>query len=172
MILRLAAVLALAVPGLVACSRDDGMVLRSGSFEDGATIPLRHSCEGDNASPPLSWSRVPDEAEELALVVADPDGDGGVFHHWVVLGIPAADGSVGEGEVPAGAVQALGGSGNATWIGPCPPNGEEHEYVFSLYPLSKRLGLADGVDLAPALEAIAEARIVDREAVLEGRFAR
>ena len=162
----------LASVGVPACARDERMTLRSSAFEDGGAVPVRYSCEGDNVSPPLSWSKVPEEAVELALVVADPDGDGGVFHHWVVLGIPAAAASVGTGEVPVGAVQAKGSSENPTWIGPCPPNGEEHDYVFSLYPLSRRLGLADGVDLKTALDAIDDARLRDEDAVLQGRFRR
>ena len=166
------AVLVLIAVAVAACDRDERMTLRSEAFEDGGTIPIVHSCEGDNLSPPLSWSRVPPEAAELALVVGDPDADGGVFHHWVVLGIPAAPGSVAEGAVPAGAVQALGGSDNPTWIGPCPPEGEEHEYGFSLVPRSARLGLAAGVDLKTALEAIDGARLPGEDAVLEGRFRR
>ena len=155
-----------------ACGRDERMTLRSGAFEDGGAIPLRHSCEGENVSPPLAWSRVPDDAEELALVVADPDGDGGVFHHWIVLGIPATADGIAAGEIPRGAVEAKGSSENPTWIGPCPPVGEEHEYVFSLYPLSRKLGLEADVELETALEAIDDARIPDEDAVLEGRFRR
>ena len=157
---------------LSACDRDEGMTLRSTAFEDGGTIPVRFSCEGDNVSPPLAWSRVPDDAEELALVVADPDADGQVFHHWVVTGIAATPDAVAAGELPEGASQAMGGSHNPTWIGPCPPDGEEHEYVFSLYPLSKPLGLADGADLRTALPAIDAARIPGAEAELRGRFRR
>ena len=165
----LAGVLLLAAP---ACSNDTRMALRTDAFEDGGTIPVRFSCEGDNTSPPLSWTRVPEEAEELALVVADPDAASGVFHHWVVVGIPAADASVEAGEVPEGAAQALGSSENATWIGPCPPvDDDAHDYVFTLYPLDRRLGLADGVDLKTALDAIDDARIDDAEAELVGRYA-
>ena len=164
----LAFVLGAAVVG--ACARAEGMTLRSPAFEDGGSIPLQYSCEGYNVSPPLSWANVPDDAAELALVVADPDADGSVFHHWVVLGIPARAAAVGTGELPRDAVQAKGSSENPTWIGPCPPDGEEHEYVFSLYPLSRRLGLADGVELKTALDAIDDARLRDEEAVLEGRF--
>jgi hypothetical protein len=165
-------VLAGALVAAPACANDTGMALRSESFEDGGTIPIEHSCEGENASPPLSWTRVPEEAEELALVVADPDAATGVFHHWVVVGIRAADGSVAGSEVPEGAVQALGSSENATWIGPCPPHGDDaHDYVFTLYPLDRRLGLADGVDLKTALDAIDDARIDDAEAELVGRYA-
>ena len=164
--------LALAAVASASCARDERMALRSAAFEDGGSIPIRHSCEGDNQSPPLSWTRVPDDAVELALVVADPDADGGVFHHWVVLGIEPAPATLDAGEVPSGAVQAKGGSENPTWIGPCPPEGEEHDYVFSLYPLSSRTDVADGADLETALDAIDESRIPDEEAVLQGRFRR
>lgn len=153
-----------------ACARDEGMTLRSAAFADGGSIPFPYSCEGDNVSPPLAWSKVPEGAKELALVVADPGADGGVFHHWVVLGIAPTPAGVGIGEVPDGAVQAKGGSENPTWIGPCPEKGVEHDYVFSLYPLSRRLGLAEGVELKTALDAIAQARIPGAEAVLGGRF--
>ena len=165
-----AAIVTLATAG--SCARDERMTLRSSAFEDGGQIPVRHSCEGDNQSPPLSWTRVPEGAEELALVVADPKGEGGVFHHWVVLGIPPTPGAIDAGEVPAGAVQAKGSSENPTWIGPCPPNGEEHGYVFSLYPLSRPLGLADGVELKVALDAVDDARLRGEDAALEGRFRR
>ena len=155
-----------------ACARDEGMTLRSPAFESGGPIPVLHSCEGDNVSPPLAWTKVPEAAEELALVVADPDVDGAVFHHWVVVGIEPVDAAVDAGAVPVGAAQAKGSSENPTWIGPCPPDGEEHDYVFSLYPLSRPLGLADGAELKTALEAVDAARIPEAEAVLEGRFRR
>jgi Raf kinase inhibitor-like YbhB/YbcL family protein len=167
--LALLVLLAIALP---ACARDERMTLRSPSFEDGGRIPMRHSCEGDNVSPPLSWDRVPEAAVELALVVGDPKADGGVFHHWVVLGIEAKPGSIAAGAVPDRAVQAKGSSENPTWIGPCPPEGEEHEVVFSLFPLSRRLPLADGVELKAAIDAIEAARIVGEEATLVGRFER
>ena len=167
--LALLALLALALP---ACARDERMSLRSAAFEDGGTIPIRHSCEGDNLSPPLSWARVPEDAVELALVVGDPGAEGGVFHHWVVVGIAPEPATVDAGEVPPGGVQAKGSSENPTWIGPCPPPGEEHRYVFSLFPLSRRLALSDGVELRTALEAIEDARLPEEEAELEGRFQR
>jgi Raf kinase inhibitor-like YbhB/YbcL family protein len=168
----LVALVLVLVLGGSACDRDEGMTLRSAAFEDGDRIPVRLSCEGDNVSPPLAWARVPEDAVELALVVADPDVEGGVFHHWVVAGLAGAAGSMDVGKLPEGAVQAKGSSENATWIGPCPPVGEEHEYVFTLYPLRRASGVAEGAELASALEAIAGARIEGAEAVLVGRFSR
>ena len=164
--------LVVAVLAVGACGRDERMALRSTAFEDGQSIPVRYSCEGENVSPPLSWTRVPEGAAELALVVADPGADGGVFHHWVVVGIEAEPGSVAEGRLPEGAVQAKGSSENPVWIGPCPPDGEEHSYVFSLFPLDRRLGLVEGVALKEALDAVEDARLVGEEAELVGRFRR
>ena len=154
------------------CGGSDGMQLRSTAFEDGGTIPAVHSCDGQNQSPPLTWTHVPDDAAELALVVADPDAPRGIFHHWVVTGIPPAAGGFPAGGIPDGAVQAKGSSDNATWIGPCPPEGETHRYVFTLYPLRKRLRLEEGTPLRDALAAIEAARIAGKEAKLEGKFGR
>jgi Raf kinase inhibitor-like YbhB/YbcL family protein len=168
------ALVALSLAAGVACGGGGGggMQLRSSAFDDGGKLPEVLSCEGRNQSPPLSWSKVPNDAAELALVVADPDAPGGVFHHWVVTGIrPGADGFP-AGGLPDGAVQALGSSENATWIGPCPPRGEQHEYVFTLYPLRTRLGLADGAPLRDALTAISGARLEGEEAELKGTFSR
>jgi Raf kinase inhibitor-like YbhB/YbcL family protein len=170
---RGAAALALALALVVgACGGGGGMQLRSAAFDDGGDIPEVHSCDGANQSPPLTWSDVPDDAAELALVVADPDAPGGVFHHWVVTGIPPAAKGFPAGGLPEGAVEAQGSSENATWIGPCPPEGDEHRYVFTLYPLRERLRLAAGTPLREALSAIDAARIKGEDAELEGRFGR
>jgi phosphatidylethanolamine-binding protein (PEBP) family uncharacterized protein len=72
--------------------------LESSAFENAQAIPSRHSCEGEDVSPPLRWSNLPEGTKSLALVVDDPDAPGGVFTHWLAWGLdPAADG-LGEGE--------------------------------------------------------------------------
>ncbi len=43
--------------------------------------------------PPLTWSGVPDEAEELVLLCEDPDAPSGTFVHWLVTGIDPAPGA-------------------------------------------------------------------------------
>lgn len=155
------AVVAVVLAGLLgACGRGDGVIdLRSSAFTDGGVIPERFGCEGDNVSPPLSWSDVDEDAEELALVMADFEGPAGIFHHWVVLGI---DPDVRELEVdrlPEGAVVAQGTSENATYIGPCPPPGERHEVLFTLFQLDRRLDLPEGTPTKDALDAIDDARL-------------
>jgi Raf kinase inhibitor-like YbhB/YbcL family protein len=155
-----------------ACSRGDGVVdLRSSAFRDRGTIPERYSCDGSNLSPPLSWSDVDDHAAELALVMADFDAEGGIFHHWVVLGIPPDVRSMAAGKLPPGAVTALTTSGNAGYVGPCPPIGERHEYLLTLFPLERKLALPEGTPTKDALDAIDAARLPG-EGELRGEFGR
>lgn len=149
---------AVAVAG--GCARSDGVIdLTSPAFEDGGTIPVRHACEGDNVSPPLAWSDVSDEAVELALVMADLEGADGIFHHWIVVGIDRDLSSIDAGALPEGAVLAQATSDNAAYIGPCPADGERREYLFTLFQLDRRLGLAAGVETEEALDAIDAARL-------------
>jgi phosphatidylethanolamine-binding protein (PEBP) family uncharacterized protein len=48
------------------------MELTSSAFAHGQPIPRHHSCEGDDVSPPLTWTDVPEGTASLALVVDDP----------------------------------------------------------------------------------------------------
>jgi hypothetical protein len=51
----------------------DAPRLTSSAFADGGEIPVRYTCDGDNVSPPLAWSNLPEGTRSLALVVDDPD---------------------------------------------------------------------------------------------------
>lgn len=169
-LLTLLSMVAVLAASFGSCTGSDGIIdLRSPAFDDGAAIPLRYSCEGDNLSPPLAWSDVPDEAVELALVMADLDSDGRVFHHWIVLGIDDDVRSMAAGRLPDGAVLARTTSDNPEYIGPCPPNGERHEYLLTLFPLKRKLGLPGGTATKDALDAIEAARL-GGEGELRGTF--
>src|SRR2546426_6308317 len=62
--------------------------VHSDAFDDGGSIPVKYSGEGQNVSPPLKWSGVPAEAKEIVLVCEDPDAPmPKPFVHWVVSGI-------------------------------------------------------------------------------------
>ena len=58
--------------------------IKSSAFEDGATIPKKYTCDGDDRSPALSWSGVPDGTKSFALICDDPDAPMGTWVHWVL----------------------------------------------------------------------------------------
>lgn len=124
------------------------LTIRSPAFADGAEIPARHTCEGEDLSPPLAWSGVPPGARSLALVVDDPDAPDPAaprttWVHWVLHDLPPSDAglpeAVGRGALPAGAREGLNDWRRAGWGGPCPPVGR-HRYFFKLYALDALLG--------------------------------
>jgi len=134
------------------------MQLRSSAFEHGAAVPARYTGEGDDISPPLAWTNVPDGAESFALICHDPDaplimpGSYG-FVHWVLYGIP---GSV--AELPAGIGEYVRGGNdfrNEAYGGPMPPQGHgKHHYFFWLFALDSKLDLEPGLTMWQLLEKI------------------
>lgn len=141
--------------------------ISSTAFEGGAAVPERYTCNGEGVSPPLSWSGVPDGADELALIVDDPDAPGGTFTHWIMWGIDASSIGVTEGEVPAGAIQGKNDFGDTAYGGPCPPSGT-HRYRFEILALSGTPGLAEGAS-ANDLRRASDGKVVGR-AVLTGTY--
>ncbi len=121
-------------------SQTDSITLVSPDFTAGSAIPLRYTCDGQDMSPPLSWTGGP-PAEEYALIVTDPDARGGEFVHWIVYAIPASASSLPEDAIPDGAVEGTNGFSKAGYGGPCPPRGDPaHRYVFTVYGLRTAQG--------------------------------
>ncbi len=115
------------------------MRIASSAFTEGATIPRRFTCDGENLSPPLEWSEAPAETRSFVLLCDDPDAPAGTWHHWAVYDIPAGHGGLGEGIRPDdNAVgQATNDFHRLGYGGPCPPRGHgAHRYCFRLLALS------------------------------------
>jgi Raf kinase inhibitor-like YbhB/YbcL family protein len=136
-------------------SEEGGPVLGSPAFGSGLAIPDRYACGGDNVSPPLGWTGLPAGTVELALTVVDPDAPGGQFVHWVVTGIDPGLTGLDEDAVPEGAIEARNDTSEFGWFGPCPPPGETHNYVFTLFALAQPSGVVAGTSGQDAIRQIA-----------------
>ena len=102
----------------------------TGSFEDGAAIPSRFTCDGADTSPELWWERL-DGIDSYAIVMTDPDADD--FVHWVAWGIAPGATGVAEGELPQGASEGTNSFGDVGYSGPCPPEGDgPHTYTIAV----------------------------------------
>jgi hypothetical protein len=180
MMRRLLILIALALTTTAASSapaaENIAMKITSRAFDHNQPIPVKHTGDGDDKSPPLAFADVPGEAKSLALIVDDPDAPTPQpWVHWVLYNIPAGAGGLPEAEPrkpkliePAGAIQGVNSwpSDNLGYRGPAPPAGHGvHHYHFKLYALDAPLDLAPGAtkdDLLAAMKnhVLAEAELV------------
>src|SRR5439155_10688871 len=121
--------------------------LASTAFGPGGEIPRKHTCDGVDVSPALSWSGAPAATKSFALIVDDPDAPDPaapkvVWVHWVAYNLPADVTSLPEGvkpgHLPKGALDGLNDWKLPGWRGPCPPIGE-HRYFHRLFALDSKL---------------------------------
>ncbi|MEO5969738.1 MAG: YbhB/YbcL family Raf kinase inhibitor-like protein [Bdellovibrionia bacterium] len=156
--------------------------IQSSAFRNKNMIPSRYSGEAENLSPPLSWSGLLADAQELALICEDPDAPREKpFVHWLLYHIPPTISTLPEGMTreaqlaePFHANQGRNSAGEIGYTGPMPPVGHgRHRYFFKIFALSKKLDLSPGCekeDLLKAMEGkvIASAELVgtyERKAV-------
>jgi Raf kinase inhibitor-like YbhB/YbcL family protein len=150
---------------------DQPFTLTSPAFDDGGTIPVLFTCDGEDLSPRLDWTSPPEGTRSFALVLDDPDAPSGTFTHWLLFDLPAESRSLAEGVQGAG----VGGRNDFEeegYGGPCPPiESDEHHYSFHLYALDvETLHLSEGAGRAE-LDAALEGHVLG-EARLGGRFGR
>ena len=119
--------------------------LESSAFAHEGEIPRKYTCQGDDISPPLSWSGLPKGTKSLVLIVDDPDAPDPAapkmtWVHWVLYDIPpSAKGlAEAESELPPGTKQGLTSFKKTGYGGPCPPIGR-HRYFHKLYALDSTL---------------------------------
>jgi Raf kinase inhibitor-like YbhB/YbcL family protein len=157
--------------GAIAKEATMTLKITSPVFADNATIPAKYTCEGDDVSPPLAWSGVPDQAKSLVLIVDDPDAPDPkapklTWVHWVLYDLPTSSAGLAEGvaTLPAGTKVGLNDWKRADYGGPCPPIGR-HRYFFKLYALDTTLSALSkptkaDVEAAMQGHVLAEAQLV------------
>lgn len=152
------------------------MKITSPAFTHNGPIPTKYTCDGDDVSPALSWTEVPQNAKSLALIVDDPDAPDPAapkmtWVHWVLYDIPPGTPGLPEAakSLPAGTREGLNDWKRTGYGGPCPPIGR-HRYFFKLYALDVQLPDLSRPDKA-ALEAAMKGHVV-AEAQVFGTYQR
>jgi hypothetical protein len=147
--------------------------LTSTTFTHDGEIPTRHTCEGEDVSPPLGWQGAPAETKSFVLIVDDPDAPDPekpkmTWVHWVLYDIPPdADelpDNAGKGGLPEGTREGINDWRRPGYGGPCPPIGR-HRYFHKLYALDTVLGDL-GRPTKQAVEAAMEGHVLARSELI------
>ncbi|QJD59619.1 YbhB/YbcL family Raf kinase inhibitor-like protein [Pseudomonas sp. gcc21] len=133
--------------------------LTSSAFEQHGAIPTKHTGEGQDVSPALSWSNPPAGTKSYAIICHDPDaplvspnGTYG-FVHWTLYNIPGEVNSLPEG--CADYTQGTNNFGENGYKGPMPPEGHgRHHYYYWVLALDAELNLPEGLSMWELLEKV------------------
>jgi Raf kinase inhibitor-like YbhB/YbcL family protein len=159
------------------------MTLTTTAWADGGQIPAKYTQAGDQVSPPLSWTNVPEGIASFVLIVHDldaatPPGTDDTLH-WMLWNIPAATRSlpeaVAQGSQLPDDTRQISVSG-PYYRGPgAPAAGPPHHYVFELFALDAPIDVpAVGASPQATRSAIVSAMAthVRGKAVYTGLFKR
>lgn len=150
------------------------MAVTSSAFKNEEMIPAKYTCDGEELSPPLSWSGIPQGAKSIALIIDDPDAPRGDWVHWLIFNLPPDTEGLPEGisheeKLANGAVQGRHDGGGIGYGGPYPPSGT-HRYYFKVYALDAKLSLGPDATKKSLLKAM-EGHIL-AQGELMGRYKR
>ena len=138
--------------------------ITSPAFEPNKEIPAKYTCDGEDISPALEWSGLPEGTKSIALIVDDPDAPDPAapkmtWVHWVLYNIPPSATGLPEAvksqDLPKGTKEGLNDWKRTGYGGPCPPIGR-HRYFHKLYALDAvlpDLGKPTKKDLEKAIQA-------------------
>ena len=173
-----------------------GIELTSSVFNRIRRIPIEYTCTanyyypeagadfryGEDKSPPLAWTGVPEGTRSLAIVVDDPDAmtlEKGITAprvHWVIWNIPPETTELAERLATTTELASVGprtrqGANDLKtfgWAGPCPPPNitsiqrggssaptqKPHGYRFRIFALDTELDVPAGATKNELLEAM------------------
>jgi len=159
------------------------MTLSSTAWPDGGQIPAKHAQSGEEVSPPLTWSNVPDGTVSFVLMFHDLDaaiGNGtDDILHWMLWNIPGATRSLPEKVAPGS--QLPDGTRQISASGPyyrgpgALASGPTHHYVFELFALDSTVEVPAVGQSPPATRAAVTAAMAGHirgKAVYSGLFKR
>ena len=136
-------------PTLAPAKNGASLTVTSSAFKNGAVFPEMYTQNGQNISPPLSWTAGPAGTKSYVVLTEDlgVSRPQPVFH-WVLYDVPANVTSLPQAlptdatlAKPAGAMNGLNIRKASGYMGPKPPAGQTHPYHFEVFAVDKTLAL-------------------------------
>lgn len=131
--------------------------LGSLDFAEGEKLGATFIADGENLSPELHWSNLPEGTKSIAVTMYDPDAPTtSGFWHWGVYNIPATVSGLARGAgqksdagIP-GAITLFNDAGTQAYYGPQPPQSHgPHRYLFAVWAVKEeKLELPENASLA------------------------
>jgi len=156
------------------------LMVTSSAFKEGEMIPPKHTCDGENVSPDISWSGAPEGTKSFVIIMDDHDIPMRylpllTWVHWVVYDVgpdvSSLPPAVPEKEtLDSGAKQGMTSFKKSGYGGPCPPFGA-HQYCFKVYALDTAVNLEPKAATKKEILKAIEGHIL-AEGVLMGRYKR
>ena len=168
--LTILASLIILLSGACISNSGTGLQLSGPELTDGGPMPVEYTCSDDDISPEINWSGAPVKTKSFVLILEDIDAPGGSFIHWTVYDMTKSmillpKRMAPAGSIPGGSRQGTNSFGIIGYSGPCPPAGETHRYVFTIYALDARLDLDPGVDIDRLKEVMAP-RLLEQKSLM------
>ena len=168
--LKVLALLGYVVSGAVGDGAHHSMQLSCPALQKNKTIPVEFTCNGQNHSLPLRWSRVPGGTQTMVVIMEDADSNHGYKHHWGLYNIPPRPHQLANNQHKFQPDEkfALNSWGTSKYCGPC-SSAKEHNYIIRLYALDAHLKFFEKNVTIEQLEDAMVGHIVD-VAQLKGHY--
>lgn len=148
------------------------MQLKILSKMNGEFFDRDFTCDGNDFSPALEWSELPENAKSLILIMDDPDAPMGTFVHWVIYNLDPTSSGLPENLPKIESkentfTQGINDFRRVGYGGPCPPRGNPHRYYFHLYATHIERDLKPGLKKKDLMKMIEHHEIEHAEVILK-----
>ena len=133
------------------------------------TLPAAISCDGAGRPPAMTWSDPPPTTRSLVVELVDTEAPAGIFAHWLVYDIPTGARELQPPLSPL-AVTGRNGYGGRGYGAICPPKGQTHIYLLTVYATTLEPDLPGGLAWAD-LDARIKPAVIGM-GQLEGTYSR
>ena len=124
----------------------------SPDFDNGGSIPVRCTCDGENVYPTLIVNGIPEGTKSLLIIAEDPDSSAESGAGWMAWNVPPVETILEETFVSADSdaerISAI------AYQGPCPGDETPQRFSFKVFALDSFLALDKDREKSDVLEML------------------